>query len=371
MTIRHEADAPQTNAGLRPELQSDPTTGGTRAGYAGRAVFVSRRGGPNVLEVRDHYVPAPGPDEVVVEIRAAGVAFGDLLLREGLHPGVKLPSIPGYDAAGVVLAVGASVTNVSVGAPVAVWTGGRGGYAAHVLAPAWAVVEYPAELRPEVVASLILNYLTAYQMLTRSAPVARGGTILVHPAAGGVGLALLQLGALRGLRMFGTASTSKTHLLAQAGAEPIDYRTQDYAQRIRTEAPTGIDAIYDGVGGGDWKKDLSLLRPGGLLVAYGLSAGFKNGRRNVPRLVSSVLRTPRTSYLTYFTKSIGVVGYGSGAFVSAHPDWYREDISALLGLLHDGKIVPLVHQTFPLEQAAQAHREMGAGRAIGKILLTP
>jgi len=208
-------------------------------------------------------------------------------------------------------------------------------------------------------------------MLTRSAPVAEGGTILVHPAAGGVGLALLQLGALRGLKMFGTASVSKSYLLAQTGTQHIDYRTQDYVQRIHADAPAGIDAVYDGVGGRDWKKDLSLLRPGGRLVVYGLSAGFKDGRRNLPRLVSSVLRTPRTSYLTYFRQSVGVVGYNSGAFVSAHPDLYREDLGALLKLLQDSKIAPLIGQTFALERAAQAHRDLGAGRAIGKILLTP
>ena len=370
MKILNESEASQAGAGPRTDLPREPEVRGLQAGYTGRAVFVGHRGGPEVLEVRERHIPAPGPGDVVIAVRAAGVAFGDLLLREGLNPEARLPSIPGYDAAGVVLAVGTGVNDLAVGAHVAVWTGGTGGYATHITVPAWAAVEYPPELNPELVASLILNYLTAYQMLTRIAPVADGATILVHPAGGEVGSALLQLGALRELRMFGTASASKAHRLNQLGAELIDYRTQDYAQHIRVAAPKGIDAIYDGIGAGSWKKDLSLLQPGGRLVVYGLTDGLKNGRRNLPGLLGSLIRVPRTSYLTYFRQSVGVNGYRVDAAVAAHPAWYREDISALLQLLQEGRISPTVHQTFPLEQAAQAHQELGSGRAVGKIVLT-
>lgn len=272
---------------------------------------------------------------------------GDQLLREGLQPEVRLPAIPGYDAVGVVVATGTGVVDVSVGAHVAVWTGGSGGYATHITVPAWDVVEYPAELRPDVVASSILNYLTAYQLLIRAAPVADGTTILVHPAGGGVGSALLQLGALRGLRMFGTASAARARLIADLGAEPIDYRTQDVAERVRAEAPDGIDAIFDGIGGSSWGKELSLLRPGGHLALYGVTEGIQNGRRSLPALLASAIRAPRTSYLTYFTRRVGVTGYRIDATIGAHLDWYRTDLQALLRLVQDGRLTPAIHRTFP------------------------
>jgi len=190
-------------------------------GFPGRAVFATKRGGPEVLQVGEHRVPRPGTDEVVVAVRAAGVAFGDIMLREGLRRDVRPPIIPGYDAAGIVVAVGASVTDMQPGDSVAVRTSGStGGYATHLLAPRWAAVPYPAHLDPAAVTSLVLNYLTAFQMLTRAAPIADGATILVHSAAGGVGSALLQLGALRGLRMFGTASAGKAAFVAEHGGIP-------------------------------------------------------------------------------------------------------------------------------------------------------
>lgn len=363
------SDPPATQP--RARLADDTAPAERRAGASGRAVFVRTTGGPDVLEVGTHPIAAPRRHEVMVEIRAAGVAFGDQLLREGLVPGARLPAIPGYDAAGVVVAVGSEVTDLTVGAPVAVWTGGRGGYATHITVPAWAAVAYPADLDPQVVASMILNYLTAYQLLTRAVPVADGATILVHPAAGGVGSALLELGALRGLRMFGTASAAKAQAVSRYGAEPIDYRKQDYAAYLRRAAPAGIDAIFDGIGGGSWRKDVSLLRPGGHLAIYGVTEGLTHGRRSLRGLLSSVVRAPRTSYLTYLRNSVGVTGFRIDAVLAAHPTWYREDLSVLLQLLQDGQITPPLQRSFPLEQAAQAHRELGSGRVSGKIVLLP
>lgn len=341
-------------------------------GFPGRAVFATKRGGPEVLQVGEHRVPRPGADEVVVAVRAAGVAFGDIMLREGLRRDVRPPIIPGYDAAGIVVAVGASVTDMQPGDSVAVRTsGGTGGYATHLLAPRWAAVPYPAHLDPAAVTSLVLNYLTAFQLLTRAAPIADGATILVHSAAGGVGSALLQLGALRGLRMFGTASVGKAAFVAEHGGIPIDYRREDYVRRVRAEAPDGIDAVFDGLGGNSWRQALPLLRPGGHLVVYGLSSGFKDGRRSLTGLLNGLLRAPRTSYLTYLQHSVGVTGYGSDTLIPAHPDWYRHDLAHLIGLLADGAIAPAVHRTFPLADAAEAQRELGTGRATGKVVLRP
>ncbi len=212
-----------------------------------QAVFATRRGGPGVLAVRTITIPQPGAGEVVVRIRAAGVAVGDTLLRRGLT-GVRLPAIPGYDAAGTVQATGPDVTGLTVGTPVAVWAG-AGGYTTHLKVPAWAAVPYPPRLDPGTVAAMLLNYLTAYQMLHRATRLDIGAAVLIHPAAGQVGQALLQLGALQGLRMFGTANNSKLHLVAAAGAEPIDYRNDDYARRLAGQ----LDAVFDGIGGNSWR----------------------------------------------------------------------------------------------------------------------
>ncbi len=339
--------------------------------FAGRAVFATRWGGPDVLRVAECQVGPPTSDQIVVEVAAAGVAFVDILLREGLQRKLRPPVIPGHDAAGVVRAVGTDVHDLREGDSVAVWTGSTGGYATHVVVPRAAAVRYPAELAAASVTSLVLNYVTAWQMLTRSAAVADGATILVHSAAGGVGSALLELGALRGMTMFGTASAAKADFVAQLGGIPIDYRSEDYAKQVRAHAPAGIDAVFDAVGPASWKRALPLLRPGGHLVVYGVSSAFKNGRRNIPGLLSGLLRAPRTSYLTYLLKGVGVSGYDSDKVIPAHPDWFAQDLSYLIGLLADGKIAPHIHRTFALEDAGEAQQELGAGRATGKIVLTP
>jgi NADPH:quinone reductase-like Zn-dependent oxidoreductase len=313
-------------------------------------------------------VPPPGVGEALVRVEAAGVAFGDIALREGLGGGSR-SSVPGYDAAGTVASVGANVEGLAVGDKVAVWTSGSGGYATHVVVPAWAAVPYPGHLGPHAVVSLVLNYLTAWQLLSRTAVVADGSTILVHSAAGGIGSALLQLAALRGMRVIGTASAGKAELVERLGAVPIDYRGQDVPARVRELAPDGVDAVFDALGGRSWRQALPLLRPGGHLIAYGMSGAFRGGRRSLPKLLGNVLRDPRTAYLTYFTRSIGVSGYRSDVMVGTHHDWFRQDMGSLIGLLAAGSIAPVVHRSYPLEQAGQAQAELGAGRATGKITL--
>jgi len=340
--------------------------------FAGRAVFAPRWGGPDVLRVAERQVGPPDADQIVVEVAAAGVAFGDILLREGLQRQLRPPVIPGYDAAGIVRAVGSDIHDLREGDNVAVWTGGTGGYATHVVAPRTSAVRYPPELAAAAsVTSLVLNYVTALQMLTRSVALADGATILVQSAAGGVGSALLELGALRGMTMFGTASAAKSDFVTQLGGIPIDYRGEDYARQVRAQAPDGIDAVFDALGPASWKSALPLLRPGGHLVVYGASSTSKNGRRNIPGLLNALLRAPRTGYLTYFLKGVGVSGYNSVKAISAHPDWFTQDLSHLLGLLAAGKIAPRIHRTFALEDAGDAQKELGAGRVSGKIVLTP
>ena len=340
--------------------------------FPGRAVFLTRRGGADVLRLAERTVSAPGPDEIVVKVRAAGVAPGDVVLREGLRGDVPSPTIPGYDAAGLVIATGTNVADVHLGDHVAVRTvDGTGGYATHVLAPSGGAAVYPAHLPPESVTSLVLDYMTALQLLTRAAPIADGSTILVHAAAGGIGTALLQLGTLRGLRMFGAASAGKASFVEAHGATPIDDRNEEYLERVRAEYPDGIDAVFDGVGGPSSKHGLSLLRPGGHLVLYGMSSGFKNRHRDLLGIPSRVTRAPRTRYFKYISKSLGGTGTTSSILIPSRHDWYQHDLAHLIGLLDDGKIAPVVQEMFPLESAADAHHALGAGRVTGKLVLIP
>jgi NADPH:quinone reductase-like Zn-dependent oxidoreductase len=347
----------------------DARIAGDNTGTTARVVQVTRRGGPSVLAVREVRLPPPDEGEVLVRVEAAGVAFGDVQLREGLRR-AALPVVPGYDVAGTVIASGGKIDGPAVGDKVAVRIpGGTGGYATHVLVPAWAAVPYPERLDPHAVVALVVNYVTAWQMLSRSAPVTEGSTILVHSAAGGVGSALLQLAALRGLRAFGTASAGKADLVRSLGATPIDYRAGDVAAAVRSAAPEGVDAVFDALGSASWRQALPLLRPGGRLVVYGMSTTFAGGRLSIPGLLRNFARLPRTSYLAYLTRGIGVVGYNSEAMVRAHPGRYREDLARLIGLLDEGSISPLLHRAFPLDRAAEAQAELGSGRAIGKITL--
>ncbi len=242
-----------------------------------KVVVAATRGGPEALHLTDRPVPRPGDGEVLVKVAAAGVAFGDIMVREGLVRDAPRPLNPGYDVAGMIVGVGTGVMEVSVGQKVVASTGGWGGYATHVVVPSWRVVPYTSDIRPEVATSLVLDYLTAYQMLRRTTNLEPGATVLIHSAAGGVGSALVQLGALRGLNKFGTSSAGKATYVARMGAVPIDYRNEDFVARIRQEAPNGLDAIFDGLGVASWRRGFPLLRSNGQLVPYGAPATLKGG----------------------------------------------------------------------------------------------
>lgn len=310
-----------------------------------------------------------GPADVRIKVEAAGVAFGDLLLIAGL---VRLtgPLVPGYDVAGTVLEIGANVTDVRVGASVAAATGGNGGYTTDIVVPDWRAVPIE-DADPVTATALVLNYLTAYQMLTRTAPLPAGATVLVHSAAGGVGSALVELARLRGLRVFGTASGGKAALLRRLGAIPIDYRSEDFVARVRHEAPEGIDAIFDPLGPSTWRRGLPLLRAGGRLVPFGVSDILRNGRRSLPRLARAFITDPRIGGIGLFSRGHGIDGYASTPMVEQHHDWYRTDLAELVRLLRAGSIAPTIDRTYPLHEAGAALTKLGSGQVSGKIVLKP
>ena len=230
-------------------------------------MVIARQGGPEVLQWLEDDLPAPAPGEVRVKILASGVAYADLLMRRGLYPGTPpFPFTPGYDIVGDIEASGPDVTGFQVGQRVAALTM-TGGYGRFTNVLASHLVAVPDGLDPAEAVSLVLNYVTAYQMIHRVAQLREREKLLVHSAAGGVGTAALQLGKVVGLVMFGTASKPKHPLLTGLGATPIDYRSENFVERIRQLAPDGLDGVFDPIGGKSWWHSYRCLRRGGEALA--------------------------------------------------------------------------------------------------------
>jgi NADPH:quinone reductase-like Zn-dependent oxidoreductase len=331
-------------------------------------IVVRRRGGPDALELERVPVPRPGPGEVVVRMQAAGVAYADVMMREGLYPGVGLPVTPGYDVVGTVEAVGEGVADLAPGQAVAALTV-FGSYARHVRVPAAHAVPIPDGLDPAEAVSLVLNYLTAFQMLHRSAHVSPGDSILVHGAAGGVGTAMLQLARLANVRAFGTASAGKHDLVRALGGIPIDYRTDDFVARVRAEAKGGVEAAFDPIGGANWARSHAALAPTGTLVVFGAYDVLAGGRRDLIGAARMFLRTPRISPIRMLGDNKGVVPYTVTAWRDRRPGLYRQDLITLFTALADRRIAPVVAERVPLAEAARAHALLGGAKIAGKIVL--
>ncbi len=272
---------------------------------------------------------------------------------------------PGYDIAGTIDAVGAGVTGLKMGQQVAAILPKFGGYTQFVCVPAELLVPVPDGLDPVQTVSIILNYLTAYRMLHSTTKAKKGERLLVHSAAGGVGTALLQLGQIAGLEMFGTASKGKHDIVAAYGATPIDYKNEDFAVRIRELTHgEGIDIVCDPIGGETTIKSYKLLRRGGRLVSFGFLDAMDKG---VTAVAASIARVFLTK-LRPDGKQIGL--FGSLPTIAAKDNsWYRETLAELLNMLKNGQIDPVIGKTMPLSEASQALDLLENGQVQGKIVL--
>jgi NADPH:quinone reductase-like Zn-dependent oxidoreductase len=329
-------------------------------------VVVTQHGGPDVLQMVEEDLPEPGPGEVRVKVLAAGVSAYDLMFRRsGSLPGT--PSVPftlGIDVVGVADKLGEEVSTVEPGQMVAGATfclGSSGGYTEFICLPPSELVPVPSGVDPAEAVCMVVNYLTAQNVMHRTANVRSGERILVHGAGGGVGTALLQLGKLAGLEMYGTASKYNHELVSALGATPIDYRTEDFVERIRGLTGDGVDVVFDPIGGARqvWRS-YQALRKGGRLVWFGVAASKKEGLRVIP--LSLLMRT-----------LLALIPDGKQAPLT--PDlskdnaWYRETLTELLDLLAAGKIKPVVAERFPLAEAARAHELLERGGYAGKVVL--
>jgi NADPH:quinone reductase-like Zn-dependent oxidoreductase len=357
-----------------------------------KRVVVDHFGGPEVVRVVDDQVPRPGPGEVRVRVLVAGVSYTDAMLRVGSYLGVPRPPFtPGYELVGVVEELGQGCSRLRLGdriGTLTVW----GADAERVCVLEANAVEVPDDLDPAEVLSLVFIYMTAYQLLHRTARVKSGETLLVHGAAGRVGTAVLELGAVAGLRMYGTASARDRAAVERLGAVAIDYRTEDFLTRVRElTAGEGVDVVLDGFGGALSLRSFRALRPGGRLVVFGHSGTVAHGRKswrgwiNWYATTATValwgLLSPRRRVLVYRVQKLReghqvlpisgrhrALAVGGGP---RDPDCFREDFRALLDLLREEKIHPAVAERLPLSDARRAHELLESSAGKGKLVLVP
>ncbi len=338
-------------------------------------IVVSHYGGPDVLQVVEEECPEPKAGEARVRVLAAGVSLPDLMMREGIHPETPaLPFTPGWDLVGVVDQVGDGVAGIEPGQMVAALPV-TGAYAEFVCLPQRELVPAPPGLDAAEAVSLILNYITAYQMLHRSAKVRAGQRVLIHGAAGGVGTALLQLGRLAGLEMYGTCSARGAATVSDLGGTPIHYQQQDFVKEIHERTSQGVDAVFDGIGGTHIWRSRQALRAGGKVVAYGLTSSLSGGRLASGR--SGGRHRFREIRIFGWYIAAGwllpgrkrVVAYSIQWLKRLRPALFRQDLMILLDLLKQQKIKPLIAHRFPLAEARHAHELLGKGGVSGKIVL--
>ena len=337
-----------------------------------RQVWITRKGAPEVLAVREAPDPMPGPGQVRVRVAACGVNFADIMARMGLYPDApKLPCVVGYEIAGTVDALGDGVRSPKIGDRVLALTR-FGGYSDLIVAPAVQVIPMPAKLTFEKAAAIPVNYLTSWIMLIKLGNLASGERILIHAAAGGVGQASLQLAKWRGAQVFGTASASKHERLRQLGVSHcIDYHTQDFEQEIRRLTDgRGVDLITDAVGGRSFGKSYRSLAPLGRLFLFGASSLAPGTRFSLLAALRTLLGMRAFRPIPLMNDNRGVLGVNMG-HLWGHAATLRAISDEILALVERGVLDPVVDRAFPFDQAADAHAYMQAHKNFGKVVLTP
>src|SRR5512141_2328429 len=338
-------------------------------------IIVTHYGGPDALRVVEEECPEPKDGEVRERVLAAGVSLPDIMAREGVHPETPpVPFTPGWDLVGVVDRLGAGVSGIEPGQIVAALPI-HGAYAEFVCLPQRELVPVPPGLDAAEAVSLGLNYVTAYQMMHRSVQVRAGQRVLIHGAAGGVGTALLQLGRLAGLEMYGTCSSRGAPAVADLGGIPIDYQHQDFVKEIHRLTGEGVDVVFDPIGGAHLWNSRKALRPGGRVVGYGLITSLRGeglasgrpGRRQRFRGTAIFGLYIAGGWLLPGRKR--VVPYSIQTLKRLKPELFRQDLITLLDLLRQQKIKPLIAQRLPLVEARRAQELLGKGGVIGKTVL--
>jgi NADPH:quinone reductase-like Zn-dependent oxidoreductase len=342
-----------------------------------KALVQTGNGGFDVLKVLERPDPPVGPGEVRIAVKAAGINFADTMARLGLYPDApKPPCVMGYEVAGTVESVGEGVTEFSVGDRVGAGTR-FGGQAELVTVPEAQALPLPQRLSFEQGAAFPVNYGTAYAALILMGSLREGNRVLIHAAAGGVGIAATQIARNVGAEIFGTASPSKHDAIrAQGVAHPIDYRNQDFeTETMRLSGGEGVDLIIDALGPTSFRKDYRLLRPGGRLVMYGLSEATSEGGRDIPAMLKSLAKMPLATIPWW--KSLALMNENKGIFGLNMLKWWDREGSLdrvtepLMADLEAGRLEPVVAEAFPFERAGEAHQFIAERRNVGKVVLFP
>jgi NADPH:quinone reductase-like Zn-dependent oxidoreductase len=342
-----------------------------------RAVVITEHGGPEVLKVHERPDPPVGPGEVRIAVRAAGINFADTLARTGLYPDApKLPCVVGYEVAGEVESVGDGVESVKPGDRVLAGTRFNG-QAELVTVRENMVYELPEELSFEEGAAFPVNYATAQAGLVVMGGLQKGERVLIHAAAGGVGISATQIAKRIGAEVFGTASASKHDAIREQGVDhAIDYRSEDFAAAVRRiTGGDGIDVAFDALGPSSFRKDYQLLRPGGRLIMYGASEVQTGDTRSLPTALRTLLKSPFSSMPWW--KGLGMMNENKGVFGLNVLSWWDAEgsldrvIEPLIPALQKGQLKPVVAEAFSFDRAPDAHRFIAERRNIGKVVLVP
>lgn len=334
-----------------------------------KSVWIPKAGPPEVLEVREGPDPVPGEHDVLVRVKASGVNFADVSARMGFYPDAPpFPCVVGYEVSGVIDRCGARVEGLVPGQRIVALTR-FGGYADTIAIPAAQVFPLPDSVSFEAAAAIPVNYLTAVLMLRHFGNVKAGETVLVHAAAGGVGMAAIQLCRLAGASVIGTASVGKHAVLKEAGvAHAIDYRTEDFEMAVRRITNgRGVDIVLDATGA--FRKSYRCLAPLGRLVCFGLSSASSGLTPSRWSALTAIAKIPFFHPIQLMNANKAVIGVNLGHLWD-HIDMLRREMLALVDDVASGRLTPVVGKTFPLVDAAAAHRFMQERQNIGKVLLT-
>jgi synaptic vesicle membrane protein VAT-1 len=342
-----------------------------------KAVVLTGTGGPDVLKTRETPDPPVGPGDVRIAVKAAGINFADTVARIGLYPDApKPPCVLGYEVAGEVESVGEAVDTHREGDQVIAGTR-FGGQAELVTVPAAQALALPKRLSFEQGAAVPVNYGTAYAALVVMGGLGHGDRVLIHAAAGGVGIAATQIARNLGAEIFGTSSPQKHGVIqAQGVAHPIDYRNRDFEVEVmRITGGEGVDVIIDALGPTSFRKDYRLLRPGGRLVMFGFSETSNERGRDIPAALRGLVKMPLATLPWW--KSLAVMNENKGVFGLNMLKWWDREgnldrlTGPLMGDLESGRLEPAIAASFPFERAGAAHSFIAERRNIGKVVLTP
>jgi NADPH:quinone reductase-like Zn-dependent oxidoreductase len=332
-----------------------------------RAVVITRHGPPEVLAVQERPEPRPRPGEVLIDVRAAGINFADVMARIGFYPDApKPPCVVGYEVAGEIAALGDGVDGeLQVGQRVVAPTR-FGGYAERAVARSDGVVPLPDQLSFEEGAAIPINYATAWEALVRAGNLRSGERVLIHAAAGGVGIAAIHIAKRTGAEVWGTASPGKHDAIRRFGVDhPLDYTRSGWEREVPK-----LDLVMDALGGASFRRSYKLLRAGGRLVCFGASGVVSGESRNLVAAAKTALRMPRFNLLKQMSDSKAVIGLNVLTLWDEFQSAERWRVP-LTEMLADGTIRPVVSESFSFDRAADAHRFISERRNVGKVVLVP